>query len=270
MAMRERHLGAAQRVFGVAAVSQGIADLGWRDFATYWQPVPEGFPAHALLVVLAGLTFIAGGTALQFRRSARAGALALAILYSMFMLLWARRIVGYPQIVATWGGTAEQLALVSGALLIYLGDRRGVCIGQQPAAIRAPQVAFGLCAVAFGANHFANLKLTAAMVPAWLPPDQMFWAIGTGVAHVLVGVAIVARIQDQAAARLATIMYAMFGVLVWIPNFLAAPTSQISWAGNAINLALVGAAWVVADSLLGDRGKMSGISPLAGETTLVS
>jgi hypothetical protein len=40
-----------------------------------------------------------------------------------------------------------------------------------------------------------------------------------------------------------------FGALVWAPLLFRAPHKQIVWAGNAINLAFIGAAWVVADSI---------------------
>jgi hypothetical protein len=43
-----------------------------------------------------------------------------------------------------------------------------------------------------------------------------------------------------------------FGVLVWAPMLIAQP-SHFNWAGNAINLALTGAAWVIADSIASRR-----------------
>ena len=48
-----------------------------------------------------------------------------------------------------------------------------------------------------------------------------------------------------------TAMFLVFQVLVHIPVLIADPHSHMSWVINAINLALTGAAWIVADSLKG-------------------
>jgi hypothetical protein len=44
-------------------------------------------------------------------------------------------------------------------------------------------------------------------------------------------------------------MFVGFGLLVWLPQLFAHPKDHMAWAGNGINLALVGAAWVVADAM---------------------
>jgi len=46
-----------------------------------------------------------------------------------------------------------------------------------------------------------------------------------------------------------TAMYASFTPLVHGPMLLADPFSHMNWSENALNLALTGVAWVVADSL---------------------
>jgi len=40
-----------------------------------------------------------------------------------------------------------------------------------------------------------------------------------------------------------------FALLVWLPPPFADPHNLISWAGNAQNLAITGAAWIVTDYL---------------------
>jgi hypothetical protein len=49
-------------------------------------------------------------------------------------------------------------------------------------------------------------------------------------------------------------MYASFTVLVHAPMLLADPSSHFIWSENALNLVLIGVAWVVADSLARPRG----------------
>jgi len=113
------------------------------------------------------------------------------------------------------------------------------------------QFAFGVCALLFGGAHFFYMNLTVPLVPKWLPPSQEFWAYATGFAHIAAGIAILTGVQARLAAVLLTIMYASFTPLVHLPMLLADPSSHWIWSENALNLTLVGAAWVVADSLQG-------------------
>lgn len=55
------------------------------------------------------------------------------------------------------------------------------------------------------------------------------------------------------ASRLLTAMIIGFGLLVWLPAPFADPHKLINWAGNAQNLAIAGAAWIVADFLTQNR-----------------
>ena len=91
------------------------------------------------------------------------------------------------------------------------------------------------------------------MVPQWLPPSQEFWAYATGVGQIAAGLAILAGVQSRLAAMLLTAMYASFTVLVHVPMLVADPASHMNWSENALNLALIAAAWVVTDSLTGQN-----------------
>jgi len=55
--------------------------------------------------------------------------------------------------------------------------------------------------------------------------------------------------MSDAAAILLTAMFASFTLLVHLPMLAADPSRYMNWTENALNLTLVGAAWVVADSL---------------------
>src|SRR5207253_11432589 len=115
------------------------------------------------------------------------------------------------------------------------------------------QLVFGVCALLFGGAHFFYMNLTAPLVPQWLPPGQEFWGYATGVGHIAAGVAILTGVQARLAAILLTAMFASFTPLVHVPMLLAAPSRYVNWTENARNLALVGGAWVVADSLARPR-----------------
>lgn len=235
-------------VYGLAAVALGLVGLVWGDFATVWQPVPASAPHRTALAYIVAVCLLSGGAAMQWRRAARAGVLVLTILYFMSALLWVPRVVGYPHMIGTWLGFAEQFALVVAGSVAYafLAPRSTLW------AVRTVQIGrflFGICVVVFGLAHFLALSETTSMVPKWLPPGQQFWALATGVAHLLAGIAMLTGILAVLASRLFTAMLITFGALVWAPSLVADPHAHFAWAGNAINLALTGAAWVIADSI---------------------
>lgn len=241
------------RVYGLGAVALGIVGLVWGDFATNWQPIQTVGVSHreALAYVTAACLFLAG-LAVQWRRSAKAGFLVLAVLYFIFAMLWLPRVIGYPQIFGTWGGMLEEMAPAAAAVVGYAS----MLPHGSAAATRADRIgrlSFGVCAVSFGLVHFTAVPQTAAMVPSWIPPGQTFWAVATGVAHLLAGVAILTGVLAPLASRLLTAMLVGFGVLVWLPALFANPRGHMTWAGNAVNLTLIGAAWVVADLIASSK-----------------
>jgi uncharacterized membrane protein YphA (DoxX/SURF4 family) len=103
----------------------------------------------------------------------------------------------------------------------------------------------------FGIEHFKYETDTAAMVPKYLPMGQEFWARATGTFHIAAGLGILTGIRARLAAQMLTAMFLVFSVLVHIPILAHDPTAHFGWVINAINLALTGAAWIVADSLRG-------------------
>jgi uncharacterized membrane protein YphA (DoxX/SURF4 family) len=235
-----------RHVYGFSAVALGLIGLVWGDFATVWQPVPPSVAHRTTLAYIVAVLLCSAGAAIQWRRTARAGVLVLTILYFMSALLWLPRVVGFPRMIGTWLGFAEQFALVVAGLVAYAGLTPPNTLWAVRTA-QAGRFLFGICVVTFGLSHFFAISETASMVPKWVPPGQQFWAFATGVAHLLAGIAILSGIQAVLASRLLTAMLVTFGALVWAPSLIAHLGDHTVWAGNAINLALTGAAWVVAD-----------------------
>jgi uncharacterized membrane protein YphA (DoxX/SURF4 family) len=234
-------------VYAIGAVWLGAIGLWWRDFADYWQPIQAfgDVPHRKLLACIAAAGFVFGGMALLSRVAARSGIAILGSLYLIFSVFWLPRVLSYPQIYGTWGGFFEEFALVSAAIVLW-ATREGENSPHITLA-RVGQRLFGLCAISFALEHFTALAQTAAMVPKWIPPNQTFWAIVTGIAHLLAGLAIISGIAEVLAAHLLTIMLLLFGLLIWLPRLFTTPRDHISWAGNAINLVLAASAWVIAD-----------------------
>jgi hypothetical protein len=82
-----------------------------------------------------------------------------------------------------------------------------------------------------------------------MPLGGDVWAVVTGIAFILAGIAIVSEILDVLAARLLTLMLVVFSALALAPQLLAYAHYQSSWGANAYNIAAIGAAWVLADWL---------------------
>jgi uncharacterized membrane protein len=241
------------RFFGLGMMAMGMLCLALGDFDP-GQPMPEHFLGRTVLAYAAGLFMLVAGAAVAWRRTAAWGAAALAGYYALVVvvLMNGRVALTHYGEFGTYSGAAEQLAIAAAALIVYAANAK-MDAARAARLTRAGQLAFGVCALLFGGAHFFYMNLTAPLVPKWLPPNQEFWGYETGVFHIAAGLAILTRVQARAAAILLTAMLASFTPLVHLPMLLADPRSHPNWSENALNLALTGAAWVVADSLARPR-----------------
>jgi uncharacterized membrane protein YphA (DoxX/SURF4 family) len=238
-----------RHVYGLAAIAFGIITFAWRDFNN-WQQIQAlgNVPHREILVYVVGAIEIVGGVAIQWPRTARAGAFLLGCVYLIFAFLWVPRIAAEPRVFDRWGNFFEQFSLVSGALIVYASLSPGD--SERPAtAARIGYIFFGVCVVSFTIEQLLYLSGTAAFVPKWIPPGQQFWAITTTIAFALAAIALLSGRSAILASRLLTAMLIGFGLLVWLPAPFADPHKMINWAGNAQNLAITGAAWIVVDFL---------------------
>ncbi len=237
------------RVWGLGVMALALVCLAWGDFDP-GQPVPKTFPDRTVLAYVVAAFMLVAGAAVEWRRTTAWAAAALTAYYALVvvMLMHGRVVLRNSAEFGAYSGAAEQLAIGAGGLIVYA---RSADIDAALAArlTRVGQVAFGICALLFGGAHFFYLNLTIPMVPKWLPPSQTFWAYATGIGHIAAGIAILTGVRARLAGIALTGMYASFTLLVHGPMLLADPSSHTNWSENAINIALIGAAWVVADSL---------------------
>jgi uncharacterized membrane protein YphA (DoxX/SURF4 family) len=245
-------------VYGWAAIGFGILALVWREFNSWQQIQPLGnVPHREILLYIAAAIQIFGGLAIQWPRTARAGAIALGAIYLIFALLWVPLIIKQPQVYDGFGNFFEQFSLVSGALIVY--SSVGVADSERASKVaRIGYFFFAICVVSFTLEQLFYLSGTASFVPKWLPPGQMFWAITTTIAFALGAIALLSGRLALLASRLLTAMIVGFGLLVWLPAPFVDPHKLMNWAGNAQNSAIAGAAWIVADFL---RQGRSGNAP---------
>jgi uncharacterized membrane protein YphA (DoxX/SURF4 family) len=237
------------RVWGLGIIALGAVCLAFGDFHP-GQPVPKDFPARTELAYVVAVFMLVAGAAVEWRRTLPWAAAAITgyWLLVVVILMNGRVWLAHYAEFLPYESTAIQLAIAAGGLIVYANT---AAIDARLAArlTRIAQLAFGVCALVFGTAHFLYMALTAPLVPKWLPPSQEFWAYATGIFHIAGGLAILTGVKARLGAILLTVMFALFSVLVHIPMAIADPKNHWIWNENAVNLALIGAAWVVADSL---------------------
>ena len=196
----------------------------------------------------AAAALIFGGAAILFARTAKAGAGLLGVTYLIFALLSVPQIIAKPRIYNSWGNFFEQVSLLSGAALAYGISQTA---WRRETIRKAGCVLVGICAISFALEQGFYLAPTASLVPKWLPPSQMFWAVATTVLFALAAAALLANRMALLASRLLALMLLSFGLLVWVPMLFSDPRSATNWSETAETFAIAGTVWILAE-LLGE------------------
>jgi hypothetical protein len=227
-------------VFGVAMLAIGLITLAWHDY--------NAWPQLRYLVYAASTAQIVGGAAIQFRRTAKAGAIVLSAGNLVFVLLCVPGIFTAPRVYNSWGNFFEQFSLLSGAAIVF---GRWSPAWSREHLNRIARILLGICAISFALEQAFYLDATAKLVPKWIPPSPMFWAVTTTVLFALAALALLTNRVALPASRLLTLMLLSFGLLVWVPLLLSDPRSHTNWSEFAETFAIAGAIWILAD-LLGE------------------
>ena len=234
-------------VFAASAIFLGLLGLASGDFATEWQRVGPNVPFRVPLAYLTAVIELAAGVALLWPRTARAGALTLTIVYSVFALLWAPQIFKGQSGYDPTGNFFEEFSLVAGGAVLFARfSAAGSVIWRRESLFARLS---GLSAISFGIVHIVDMPGLLAWIPSWIPPSQMFWAYATTIGFFLAAAAILSGIVAPLASRLLTAEIVGFEILVWTPKLLASPHDHFIWSGNAICVAIAGAVWAVSDSI---------------------
>ena len=233
--------------FGASAVLFGVIALMWHDPDT-WQNLVQiwRLPFGVIIGGCLMAAQIAGGIGMQFPRTAPLASIVLGVVYLLFSLANIPSIIAASNIYDRYGGSFFQFfSMLCGAIALYAATEasaaRAVVLG------RLTRLGLGVCAISFTLGQALLLRETAALVPKWIPPNQMFWAILTTVAFALAAIAILIHRQARLAMRLLTLMLALFGILVWIPQLIAHPQSHGNWSEFTLTFLITGASWMVAD-----------------------
>jgi uncharacterized membrane protein len=243
-------------------------DVIWGNFDASHQPIQafgDHIPGQEILAYITAVWMVVGGAAILWRRSARVGGAMLAVIYFVFAVFWLPRFytaphylgVRVPVYIGVLAGAGTQLIAFAAGALIYVSPGTRSSSSSSPRS--SPQTIFwarwifGICSIAFGLAHLTNVKDNAVFVPKWMPLGGEFWTILTGICFVFAGLAILSEILDVLAARMLALMLLTFSALKLVPMIFLFPHRHDVWGGNAYNLAAVGSAWILAESLTRPR-----------------
>jgi uncharacterized membrane protein len=253
--------------YGLGTALTGILNIAWGDFDASHQPIKAlvtNVAGQHILSYVASVWLMAAGLAILWRRSARIGAAASAIVYLTFAALWLFRCyagihaLGWriDVIAGTAFGLAQQLMLVAPAATVLASTASPDSLLQKRAPI-AGRWMLGLPPILFGLFHLIGVRVFAAIVPQWMGFGY-FWAVLTGIAFILAGLAICSRIEDVLAARLLALMLLLFEGLVEVPPIFIRLHNQATWGAAVYNLPAIGACWILAEFLASraDRGRI--------------
>jgi uncharacterized membrane protein len=251
-----RIAGAGRLVFAATLVALGIWGLATGHFGAIWQPVPKSAPAREVLAYVCAGVALASGAGLLWRRTATWAARLLLV----FLLVWmawikGRAIVLEPTVAASWESLAESVVVVAAAWVLYAEfagkwDRRRLGFATGDKGLRIARTLYGLAMIVFGVAHLAYIKLTASLVPGWLP-SHVAWVYLTAATYIAAGAAIVTGVFARLAAALSVLQMGLFTLLVWAPPLAAGSKDPSVWSEGVVSWALTAAGWVVADSYRG-------------------
>ncbi len=240
-------------LFAATMIGLGILSLVKGDFTVVWQGAPKGVPAREFLVYFTALVSLFSGVSLLWRRTAAIAAAVLLASFILWFLVWRVRALFIASLIeSTWSCGQTMVMMAASCVLFawFARDWQHVGFATGNNGVRIARVLYGLALIPFGYAHFANIKGTVSLVPAWLP-WHMFWAYFTGSTFIAAGVAIIIGVFARLAAALSVLQMALFALLVWVPIVARGSLNAFQWGEVVMTLALTAAGWVVADSYYG-------------------
>ena len=234
-------------VFGASAMLFGVIALMWHDAET-WQNLQHfwNLPFGTIVGGCLMIAHIAGGIGTLYPRTGRLASIVLCVVYLCFSLACVPDIIAAANIYDKYGGSFFVFfSLLCGGIALYAATEADA--GRAVVFSRLARFGLGFSAISFSLGQALLLRETAQLVPKWIPPSQIFWAILTTIAFALAAIAILMNRWARPAMLMMTLMLGLFGVLVWVPRLIARPQAHFNWSECVLTFLTTGAAWMVAD-----------------------
>lgn len=191
---------------------------------------------HAFAPLFA-IALIAGGAGMLYRRSAPAAAWIVGAAFAILALASTADAIAAPSNYGSYVDFFELLSVVCGAASLVAG---------RAIVQRTARAVFGVCVVSFALAQIAFLAYTASLVPAWMPPNQIFWTNLTTGAFGLAAIAILIGRKATLALRLLALMIGLFGIIVWLPKMIVTPQTLSNWSEFGLNDLIAASALLLA------------------------
>jgi uncharacterized membrane protein len=245
-----RDIGTGQWLMALSCAGLAVVTLVWGDLAMQWQPLPKGVPLRTLEPYLSAAILFGCGAGLLTRRFATAAGLVLALYWLGFALLHLPAVMTAPKSIGLWLGFCESSAIACGAwALVALQARRWssplAATADTEASRRITTSIYAACLIVFGLSHLVYLKITAGMVPGWIPAHPLMAQL-TGFAHIAAGVALIMGVAPRLAMTLEAVMMLLFALLVQGTALAGDPSSRLQWTALFVSLPQAAAAFAVA------------------------
>lgn len=242
-------------VFAAAMIGLGIVTLLQGNFASVWDPVPDGMPARMALVYFSAIISLGCGLGLLWQRTTTIAARVLAAVLLFWFLVFRVLDMFRAPSLGVFFSACDTAVMLAAAWVLYTWfatdwDKRHLGFAAGHTGVRIARVLFGLSLINYGVAHFLDVKDTVSLEPAWVP-WHTFWAYFFGCTFIAAAVGVLTGVWARLAAALATFQIGMFTLLVWVPIMAAGSKNSFFKSETILSAVLTACAWVMADSYRG-------------------
>lgn len=241
--------------YAIGIVAFGVQHLAYGAFVTRVVPkLPAWLPMQPALAYLVGVVLVLAGAGIALRVRMREAALVLIALLGISVLaLYLPPLIANPFQGGFITSAFKAIALCGGALVIIeIADRSAPRDGFFSSAARLGRFLLAAFLIVAGVQHFIYPQFVATLVPAWIPPNQLFWTYAAGVALIAGGAGIIIPRTARRAAMLVGVMIFLWVPLLHIPRALADLHGSNETTAVFEALAMSGIAFMIAGLLRDD------------------